>query len=388
VSDDGKPNVRWLTLTAWFAVLVFATCATLCSVPLKDIGADLGLGFALKGSLSPTRAVTLMLTTLLLGWLADRFEKRRFLVGGLLVISFALLWIGRSSGYWGLAAGLAILGVGLGALEALMSPLIAELHPRRVGTQMNVLHGFFPAGMVVVSLVLGTALDRGVHWRVPFTVAAVPTALVALMFMVGRYPSHPRKARPTPLRVRAVLANRTFWLLAAAMALAAGVEGVLSYWSPNFIQHEYGASTLVGAWGLIAFSAAMAAGRFGTGAAAQRVSLHRLMVAFAFLSALATLALAVVAGLRASFVLLALSGVLTACFWPSILTLATTRIASGSAMLLAMISSAGLVGFGAMPWAVGVIAEHFSLRLGLCIVPVAMALAGVLLLKLGNETSQ
>jgi len=385
VVANGKANIRWLTLTAWLSLLVFAAILTLDSVSLKHIGTDLEISFALKGALPATRSVSLALSTFLIGCLADRLGKRRFLGGGLLVVSLALLLIGKSSSYGGLLAGMMLMGVGLGSVEALVSPLIAELHPHSVGTQMNILHAFFPAGAVVASLGVGVALVCGVYWRTPFTVTAVPVLLGAVMFLAGRYPQKVSMSRAATLRVREVLTNRTFWLLAIAMALTAGCEGSLIFWSPNFIQHEYGVSALLGAWGLTIFSTAMALGRLGTAVALKSLRLEQLMVPLAFLCGLVTLGLALADGLWVSMVSLGLAGLFMACFWPSILTLATCRIAKRSATLLAMLAVAGLVGFGAMPLAIGMLAEYFQLRIGLGLVPAAMTAVGFVLLKVTGK---
>lgn len=362
-------------------MLVLALGATLSSVSLKHIGTDLGIGFALKGTLAPACLMTWAIATFVVGCATDRRGKRRFLGGGLLILSFALVGTARSSGYAGLLVGMMGIGAGMGCLEGTVSPLVAELHPARVGMHMNVLHAFYPAGSVAASLVVGGALDRGVHWRIPFAMTAVPATLVAAMFLVGRYPKPDSGPRPSPLRVREVLASRTFWLLAVAMALTAGCEGSLAFWSPSFIQHEYGTSALVGAAGLTVFSAAMAVGRFGTGAAAKSVSLRRLMVTLAFLNVLVTLAVALADGIWLSMISLGAAGLLIACFWPSILALASSRIAEGSSTLFGMLAVAGMIGFGLTPWVIGMVAEYCSLRAGLCILPAAMLAAGFVLLK-------
>jgi len=373
--------VRWLTLTAWVSMLVFAAASALPSVSLKQIGVDMGVSFGLKGALAQARAAALALSTFVVGCLGDRFGKRPFLGCGMAIVALALLAVAASRHYVALAAGMTLMGIGLGSLEALASPLVAQLHPRRVGTHMNVLHGFFPAGTVACSLGVGVALVRGVHWRTAFAVAALPAALVGLMFLAGRYPRADAGPRVPPLPVRRILADRAFWLLAVAMALTAGCEGSLIFWSPNFIQHEFGASALVGAWGLTAFSAAMALGRFGTGAALKLVRVEPAMVALAALGSVATLIFMLASDVRASVASLALAGVCVACFWPSILTLATRRIAADSARLLAMLAVAGIVGFGTVPLAVGLVAERFQLRTGLALLPAALAAAALVLLS-------
>lgn len=377
--NEKGASVIWLTGTAWAALLVFAATCALTPVSLEHIGADLDIGFDLKGLLAALRSGVLAISTLTVGYLADRCGKRWFLGGGMCVIALGMLWVGQSGAYIGLVGGMMAVGLGLGCVEALASPLIAELHPDRVETHMNVLHAFFPAGLLVASPLVGRALDVGVPWRLPFTLAAIPAVLVGVMFAAGRYPVRADHVQSSPLAIRRILATPMFWLLAVAMMLTAGAEGSLILWSPSFIQQEYQTSALLGGTGLMVFSAAMAAGRFGTGAAARSVPLPRIMLGLIFLCAAVTLCLVLVRSFWASLGSLLMAGLFIACFWPSILTIATRRIAAGSSTLLAMLAVAGIAGFGVMPWAVGQLAAHRDLRFGLGIVPAALAVAGVVL---------
>jgi len=384
VEGERKASVRWLTGASWASLVVFAAASTLVAMSLKKIGSEFDLSLALRGALAPARAFVLALSTFVVGYAADRVGKRRLLGAAMFVIAFALLRMAGSEAYIGLVGGTLAVGAGLGGLEALVSPLVADLHPEDVEVQMSVLHAFFPLGVVISSLLIGWALDSGVPWRVPFALVSIPAALVGVMFMFGSYADGRGGAGQVVLSVPSVLRSATFWLLAVAMVMTAGTEGCLLFWSPSFIQDEYGVSSLVGAAGLTGFSAAMAVGRFGTGLAVRAVPLHRLMIGLSFVSAVVTLGLVVVDSLWGGFVSLALGGLCVACFWPGILSTATRRIAPGSTTLLAMLSVAGIVGFGVTPWAVGVVADHFGLRVGLCILPVGMVIAGFALIAVSR----
>jgi fucose permease len=369
-------SVRWVTAAGWASLVVFAATSTLVATSLKEIGSEFELSLALRGALAPARSLVLALFAFAVGYVGDRVGKRRLLGAAMFVIAFALLRMAQSGTYAGLVGGILVLGAGLGGLEALVSPLVADLHPDDVEVQMPVLHAFFPLGIVVSAPIAGWALDSGVPWRVPFAVVSIPAALVGVMFLFGRYPGDGGSARPIVLSVPDVLRNPTFWLLAVVMALTAGTEGSLLFWTPSFIQDGYGATFLGGAFGLVGFSAAMAVGRFSSGFAARVVPLSRLMIVLSFVCALATLSLVAINSLWVSFVSLGVGGLCVACFWPGVLSTATRRIAAGSATLLAMLSVAGIAGFGIVPWAVGLVGDRFGLRVGLGLLPVSMAVAG------------
>ncbi len=377
---ERKASVWLLTVTSWLVMMVFALTHALLSTPLKQIGEDLGLGYDRLGALATPRALALAITALLTGYAADRVGKRWFLVGGMLVIALALVCAGAGGTYAALMGAMFVLGMGLGCLEALLSPLVADLHPRAVAAHMNVLHGFFPLGLAGSSALVGIALERGVRWQTAFAVGALPAAALAVMFLVVRFPQMHRGKRAAPLPVRTILTSRRFWLLAATMALTAGGEGVLVHWSPSFIETEYAGSGVAAKWGLTVFGLAMAGGRFGAGWVVRRFPLIPLMVAMAGASAAASLALAVVPSLAATLVSLALVGLFSGTFWPSILALGSEQIAKGSATLFAALAVAGIAGFGLSPLAVGVVAQHAGLRVGMGLLPVGFVLSALALI--------
>jgi fucose permease len=383
LATNRQPTIRWLTFTAWVSLIVFAATSTLMSVSLKEIGEDLQIDYGARGAVALARALVLGLCAFGFGWLADRVGKRHLLGLGMCVVTGGLLAICLGSTYANLVIGTMVVGGGLAALEALASPLIADLHPDDVDTQMNILHAFFPLGVVISSPAIGFALDKGVHWRVPFGAVAIPAILVGAMYFIGRFPRATAEERGEPVCVADILRTPIFWALAVAMHLTAGCEGALLYWSPNFMQDAYGVAASAGAAALAAFTLAMAVGRFGTGAAARRVALPRIMLSMAFLGTAATAVLLLTHSVAVNDWALVVAGLAMACFWPSILTVANRRIAAGSATLMAMLAVAGISGFGIIPWLVGQVADAMEgrggLRVGLILVPVSLALSGLAL---------
>ncbi len=378
---EGKAGKRVLTAAAWATLFVFATTSALLSVSLRRIGSEFAVGLEQRGVLFSVRAFALALAALAAGWGADRIGKRWFLTGGMVLVGGALVWIGSAASYPSVLLATGLMALGLGPAEALTSPLVAELHRDDVPTQMSILHAFYPAGAVLPALLVGWLLDAGVQWRIPFQYAALPALVLALVFLVGRYPRPDVRAtqRASARSFRRIMGRPVFWMLAAAMVLSAGCEGSLFYWMPNFVEREYGAGAVVGAGALTLYSAAMAAGRLGLGAATRRLPLSSLLVGLAAGGAAVSLGLALLPSLWVTFLLAGVAGLCVAAFWPGILSLAARRIGAGSATLFALLSVAGIAGFGLMPPIVGVVGERFGLRAGLCVVPGGFIGAALLL---------
>jgi fucose permease len=381
MTQDRPPTVRWLTASVCAAFLVYACTPTLLAVSLKRIGADLGLGYSAQGALMLVRAVALAGTTVATGLLADRWGKHFILTTAMLLTAAGMLCVGHSAGLGlaGLVAGIVVTSAGLGGLEALNGALVSDLYPQAVDSRVNLVYGFYPCGVVISSLVVGTALDAGVPWRVPFALLAIPTALVMAMYWLGRYPQPCRPPGGVPLTVRRILANPRFWLLTLAMLLTAGAMGSMVFWGPSYLQDVYGTSTRTGSAALAVFMVTMAAGRFGTGVATRRAPLLRIMLAMAALGTACTLAIVLIDSLAVTLVAFALAGLGISCFWPGVIALAVGRIGSGSTTLLAMISSIGILAFGFIPAGMGLLAARWGLRAALGTCPAAMAATVVLL---------
>jgi len=376
--DDQRGSVRWLTLASWLSLVMFAVSSTLISVSLRHIGLDLQINFARRGALASLRTCALVVSALASGLLAERLGKRWLLGCGMFATALGLFWIGGVSTYGGLVAGLLLLGSGLGVLEALVSPLAAELHPQGVALHLNVLHAFYPVGILLSSLPVGRALDRGLPWQAPFAIAALPAAAVGVMFLTGRYPAPAGPRRTASQAAGDVLRNPLFYLLAAAMLFGAGCEGGLFYWIANFVDAEYGMGALAGAAAVALFSLAMVAGRFGLGALAHGTRMRPLMLTLAALGAAFSLLLAVLDSPAAGFVLIGAAGICVSFFWPGVLSLAAQMMGTSSSTMFALLASAGIAGFGLAPHLIGLVAQAHGLRAGLMVLPGVFVLTGVM----------
>jgi fucose permease len=370
---------RWLTAACWLSFVIFAISSTLVSVSLKRIGVDLGMDFERRGSLAFWRSCALATAAICSGLLSDRLGKRWLLAAGMLAVSLGLVWTGRISSYGGLVAGLMVIGLGLGCLEALVSPLVAEMHPHDVARHMAVLHGFYPVGIVLSAMPVGWALDHGMAWQVPFTLMAAPAFAVGLMYLTARYPVGSTGRQRGPLALRDILRNPVFWVLAAAMLFGAGCEGGLFYWCANFVQAEYNMDALAGAVAITLYSLAMVGARFGIGGLSRRVRLQPLMLALTGLGAGISILLAALHSPAATFVLVGAGGMCVAFLWPGVLTLGAQKIATGSSTLFALLAVSGIAGFGLMPHLMGIVAQARGLRAGMAVMAAAFVACGGLL---------
>ncbi len=258
-----------------------------------------------------------------------------------------------------------------------------ERHVRRqVLTQLHAAFSLGAAGgAVVAGTIRATAAD-------PFPVAylIVPPAVLLAMALVARRgvvaaPARLPDDRPaTQIRL---LTTPLVFLLSAVTLVATLSEGALETWSAIYLRLALDMPVAVGVLGVVAFHAAMGAGRLASGRVIGRFGRRATLAAAGLLVALAMPATLAVSDPALTIVGLLFVALGLSVMFPIGISLAGDRERGGSGAVASAVIGVGYAGFLIGPALIGGIAELASLRVALLIVAVAGLVAlGVAVLGL------
>jgi fucose permease len=355
-----------------------------------DIRDLLGASTAEMGLVLFGLSVGSMTGVLSSGTMVTRFGARRIITVGAtaVVVSLPVVAAGAGLGLaWLVAAGLAVMGLGLGGSEVAMNVEGADVERVIERAVLPALHGCWSLGTVVGGAV-GVGLSAA---RVPVVwhlIALAALGAWVVLRAVRQLPSATgRQSRADGPRDAArprVWRNRMVWvigLIVFAMALA---EGSANDWLPLIVVDSYGLAPALGSVVFVAFSAAMAAGRF-TGT----YFLNR------FGRALVLGGGAVVTGIGIALVIVVDNAVvagLAALLWGLGCSLGFPVAVSAAAdagdhptAQVALVAMVAYVAFLAGPPALGTLGERFGLRTAIVAVLVFVAIAGLLTPALGTR---
>lgn len=378
-------SVRKLDIATWASFMMFATSAIIIAICLPEISKTFNTDLAEGGGIETARSSLFLVVLLLAGMLAQRWGKKRFLALGQYFIAGGLLLGSFSQNYLMLILAVMLTGVGAGFSEALLNPLIVETHPRQSGKYLNIGHAFYPLGVMTSALIFGELLTLGVSWRVIFRIAAAAALVVAVLFTVLRFPPEKRDNSSYPQLFAAILSLKGFWIFAAAIFLGTCIESAFTFWSRSYVGVYLSDVPRSGALAVVIFAAAMAIGRFLSGFLANRTSLNNIMLGSAVLGIVVSTFIPFATTLMTFYGLLALAGLATASFWPTILAeaeayLNATSLGVNSTILFILLACAGIIGFGLTPWILGLIGDSSELRSGFILIPMLFILLGLILL--------
>ena len=380
-------KVTILDIASWAGFTAFAASAIIVAISLPEISRTFSTNYSEGGGMETARSIVMIMMLLLAGILAQRWGKKRFLAFGQYFNAAGLLLASFSQNYAMLIVALLMTGIGSGFAEALLNPLIIDIHHEQSGKFLNIGHAFFPAGIMVWALLFGELLTRGYSWRLLFQIASLANFSVAILFTLLRFPHGQKDDSSYPQLFASILSLRGFWLFAIIIALSASIESALTFWSRSYVETYLSEVPRAGAVAVIIFAGAMVIGRLFTAYLANRLSLNSIMISSAFLGIGVSVFIPAAATLTWFYALLALAGLATACFWPTILAEADAYLSVNTTILMVLLASVGMAGFGFTPWVTGVVGDNTELKSAFAIIPALFA-AIILLLALERRMSK
>lgn len=370
-----------LDLAAAVAFLAYSSSAVVTPIVLVQLGRELGFGLVGGGGLELARGALILVTLLAGGFISAHMGKARALGGSLLLLALGLFLYSRAPGYGAVVLALCLAGVGGGVVEALLNPLVEELHREDSGRYLNIINGFWSLGVLMTTLTGGELLTRTGAWR-PFLQAVSLLSLVAgILFLVLRRVGPPR----VRVSLRAVLGHkvdilrsRGFWLFTALMFLGGAAEGSFTFWSASYLQLVHGLSPRAGGMGTAIFALGMMLIRFGGGWMVPQRHLRSMIIGSAFLGVGVSALFPYVPPGLPLYGALFLAGGSIACFWPSLQSLAVERLDLDPTALFILLSCGGIGGFSFASWFIGWLGETHGLDRAFGVVPVLfLVLAGL-----------
>ena len=371
---------------------------------VPDLERALGISHTQAGWLWPAFMVVYMIAAPVFGAWGDRGSRTRPIAIGVAIWSLATVLSGLARSYPQLFASRALVGIGEAAYAAIAPALLADYFAASSrGRVYAVLNMALPVG-AALGYVLGGLIGHHFGWRAAFFLCGAPGMLLAAVMLT--LPDPPRGAHDGPgsaqrrapqpsgggvttaATVYLSLMRRTpYMLLVLGFAAYTFALGGLGVWMPTFLQEVRGVPPDEAT---VSFGAiVIVTGFFGTlvGGWLGDYSLKRSRQGYLWFSAVTTLAAAPVA-------LLALTSPTPRIYYPAIvvaellcfmstgpINAAIVNMVSplerASAMALS-IFAIHLLGDVPSPPLIGHLAVTGSLERAVLVVPVALAIGGVI----------
>lgn len=248
--------------------------------------------------------------------------------------------------------GFLAMGLSQGLVEGVINPLVATLYSDQKTKKLNILHAWWPGGMVIGGLLAYALGLIGTSWQVKLSCIIVPAVIYLAMVATLSYPQTERvQSKVSTGDMFKQVGNPLFLLIFGAMWLTAATELGPDQWFASMLKDITG---LEGILFLVYTAGLMFVLRFFCAGFVHQFSPFAVMTGCSVLSAvglywlgsLTTNSGAVVALLAAT-----VFGLGKTFYWPTMLGVTSELFPKGGALLLNMVGGAGMLSVAiALPW--------------------------------------
>lgn len=330
-----------LLVTSCFALVTTAMVFSIRASILDELGAQFHVNKELVGIFAGKAFLGFAAAILVGGPLCDALGMRALLaVAWLLHVSGVLLTIFASS-YGVLVSATFIVGLGNGLVEGVINPLIATVYADEKTHKLNVLHAWWPGGLIIGGLSAYALTQLGFGWRIKMGIALIPALVYGLMTAAQKFPATERVASDVSAGEMFREALRPmFLLLVFCMVLTATTELAPNQWMESVLRNI---ANTPGILVLVYISGLMFVMRFFAGPIAHKVSPVGLMFGCSAVSGIGLFALSYAHNAFTAFAAATAFGIGVCYFWPTMLAITSEQFPRGGALLLGLMGAIGNV---------------------------------------------
>ncbi|BFM07214.1 MFS transporter [Halioxenophilus aromaticivorans] len=235
---------------------------------------------------------------------------------------------------------LLLTGLGWGAVEAASNPMVAALYPEEKTHRLNILHAWWPAGIVIGGL-LGLAFAKiGLPWELNLVLLIIPAIVMAALVIKAEFPVTERVAVGVSYgdMLKELFRKPLYWVFWLSMFFVAASELAPGQWV------NIALSNIVGMQGillLVYVSGLMFVMRHFAGAIAKKISSVGLMFVSCIFAATGLYMLSLATTPILAFAAATVWGIGVCYMWPTMLAITAERFYKGGALALGLTGFAG-----------------------------------------------
>ncbi len=261
--DETRPSGRASDVGRLFALAasafgVFGLWAGSSAVLLADLSRSIGLSPGPLGVALFAGSGASMVSMWSLGWTADRFGRKAYLVVVTCVFGLGTVGLVLAESFAALVAVFVVLYSAAGLYDVGINAVAVDLERSSGRRLMSFLHALYAVGAVFGSLGTGALLSADVGFRLVYLALLVPLAAVAVGVVFTRFPNpEGARAESSPEAVEGGGASRWGLYRNAPLLLVAAIAGlgfvsevIMETWSGIYLRDSLGLGALLGGRGL------------------------------------------------------------------------------------------------------------------------------------------
>ena len=373
-------NTQRLILAAISGVFTYGCVAAM----LGTIMPTFKLSEAENGTIALMQAIGLMVASLSVGPLVDRFGKKPALLIALGLISAALFVLPSTGGEYGpVRLTLFMLGFGGGILVTAANALASDINVEHRASTLNFLNLFFGVGTMATPLISANIL--GNNATTLCYLVAVFSGIALILTGTTAIPGPQKQGGFSMAEAGTMLGRPALWLLALMLFVYVACEVGIFNWEVKYLMAQGVSQTTATNILGFGFAGALTIGRLIVSKMLANVPPQTVTLGAAVMMAVTTFLMLQTSSPELTIGCLVLAGLAMAPVFPTTLAMVGNAFPRGTATAMGIVITAGWAGLALSSQIIGSIAASSGLKAALMVLPVAAVLMAVANLALRSS---
>lgn len=359
-----KTSLVWVTAIAFLCLFILGLVDNLKGATLPALLSELNFSDAQGGAIFLWAYLGFLGASLLIGVLSDLAGNRTVVVTAAACVILGALGYSLSRQFGLLALSMAILGLGLGAIDMSGNLLIVSYYTQNKGRYLNLMAFFHGLSSAMAPYYAGLLLAASIPWR---QVYQFPLIIVGLTLVLGLFAPFPKPAVVQKSSIdfhalgKVIFQPGMGWMFVLMILYVSSEIGVAS-WLVIYMQriHQLGVTQSAGV--LSVYFLGLMFGRLLGTLFVERVGYLRSIL---IVSVASTACLVIgLFGPGLSYWFLPLTGLFFAIIFPTLTAEATGRTKENVGTLMGLLFAFCGLGGAIGPWLIGMISNSFGIQAG------------------------
>lgn len=364
-TDSGQHsyNRQWLFVASCIALVTTAMAFSIRTDILKELGVEFNISHEQQGLVNLMGIwgfpIAILIVGPLCGVLGMGFLLRLASIGH--IIGTILTILSPQYGFPMLLASTLLIGLSNGTVEAVINPLIATMYPEEKTHKLNVLHAWWPGGLVIGGLLAYVLGELGYGWQVKMATILVAAVIYGVMIIGQKFPPTERLEAGVPMREMFKEILRPFYLLLLlCMCMTAITELGPDQWVGSVLKDTVGIRGVL----FLVYTAGLMfiLRQFFAGVLVRAFTPPGLMSICSIFALIGLFWLSYAFSPGVAFVAATLFGIGKTFFWPTMLGITSERFPRGGEFLLAVTGATGMIAAGFAGPIMGAIYDHYTIQ--------------------------
>ncbi len=230
-------NQRRLFIASCLSLVVTAMIFVIRGAITDEVKGIYGLTNEQYGWVSSMAFFGFASSILVVSALLDKLGMRNLLYIAFLLHIGGIIAFITAGNYTVLYLSMLFAGFGNGLVEAVINPLAATLYPEEKTHRLNVLHAWWPGGLIIGGLLAVLMGKLGWNWKTQMAIVLIPTVIYGILIFGQKFPKTERAAAgiSTGEMLRVAL-RPAFLLLLGAMMITASLELAPGQWVESVLR--------------------------------------------------------------------------------------------------------------------------------------------------------